>query len=430
MTATIKSAPNETSEADMPVNNLRDPNFPAPLEKEAFYGIIGEIVKAIEPHTEADPAAMLLMLLTGCGSALGRGVYYMADGARHGTNLFTCIVADSSKGRKGTAWARVKTSITEAAGGAFENRIAGGLSSGEGLINLVRDGDGKDDPGVADKRLLVVQSEFSSPLKMMLRQGNNLSEIIREAWDGGKLQTATKNSPLVATTSHIAIIGHITGEELARSISDTEAANGFGNRILWGAARRSKCLPFGGSPDDATMNALVIKLRAAFTKGKVNKRYYFNTEAREVWAAVYPDLSDGKPGLLGSMINRAEAQVIRIALNYAALDTADGFIRPEHLNAALAVWDYCEASARWIFGERLGDPVADSILVALIARPNGMTRTEISAHLGRNIKADRIDTALQFLAGHDKAMFKCDVGTGGRSAERWFAITKETKETN
>jgi len=425
----IATAKADDREVDMPGDNPHDPNFPTPLEKEAFYGIIGEIVKAIEPHTEADPAAMLLQLLTGCGSALGRGAYYMADGARHGTNLFTCIVADSAKGRKGTAWARVKTGITDAADAAFENRIAGGLSSGEGLIYLVRDGDGKDDPGVADKRLLVMQSEFSSPLKMMMRQGNTLSEIIREAWDGGKLQTATKNSPMVANTSHIAIIGHITREELARNISDTEAANGFGNRFLWGAAKRSKCLPFGGSLDDATMNALVIKLGAAFAEGRISTRYQFNPEARKVWAAVYPELSEGKPGLLGSMVNRAEAQVIRIALNYAALDTADGLIIPEHLNAALAVWDYCEASARWIFGERLGDPVADTILVALIARPNGMTRTEISALLGRNTKADRISAALQFLAGHGKAR-RDDETAVGRPVERWFAITKETKETN
>jgi hypothetical protein len=45
-----------------------------------------------------------------------------------------------------------------------------------------------DDPGVCDKRLLIVHSEFSSPLKMMRRGGNNLSEI-----QGGLLRAGQGN---------------------------------------------------------------------------------------------------------------------------------------------------------------------------------------------------------------------------------------------
>jgi Protein of unknown function (DUF3987) len=186
-----------------------------------------------------------MMTLVGCGAALGRGPYYVADGARHGVNLFTGIVGESSKSRKGTAWGRVQTVLIEAADAGFGDRIEAGLSTGEGLINLVRDPreDDDDDLGVCDKRLLIVHSEFSSPLKMMRRGGNNLSEIIREAWDGGRLRVATKNSPLKATDPHISIIGHITRDELVERMNETDAANGFGNRFLWVRARRSKSLP-------------------------------------------------------------------------------------------------------------------------------------------------------------------------------------------
>ena len=60
-----------------------------------------------------------------------------------------------------------------------------GLSSGEGLINRVRDPlyketeDGPEvvDPGVSDKRLLVTESEFASPLTVMKRDGNTLSMV-------------------------------------------------------------------------------------------------------------------------------------------------------------------------------------------------------------------------------------------------------------
>ena len=100
-----------------------------------------------------------------------------------------------------------------------------------------------DDPGVEDKRLLVVETEFSSVLKMLLRQGNILGEILRQAWDSGNLRLLTKNNAAKATGAHISLIGHITGDELLRCLSETDQANGFGNRILWPSVRRSKYLP-------------------------------------------------------------------------------------------------------------------------------------------------------------------------------------------
>src|SRR5262249_53961795 len=103
------------------------------------------------------------------------------------------------------------------------------------------------DPGVVDKRLLVVESEFASPLCVMKREGNTLSSLLRLAWETGSLRSMTKNSPARATGAHISVIGHITRTELCRHLDETETANGFGNRILWVCARRSKVLPEGGS---------------------------------------------------------------------------------------------------------------------------------------------------------------------------------------
>ena len=132
-----------------------------------------------------------------------------------------------------------------------DDRLKGGLSSGEGLINEVRDQrsewnrkEGREeivDPGVADKRLMIVEAEFASALAVMERQGSTLSPHIRRAWDGDKLATITRNSPLCATGAHISIIGHITIDELRARLTRTEAANGFANRFLftWSGGRRS-----------------------------------------------------------------------------------------------------------------------------------------------------------------------------------------------
>src|SRR6185295_14596869 len=119
-----------------------------------------------------------------------------------------------------------------------------------------------------------------------------------------------------------------------------------------------------------------------------------------------------KPGLLGAVTARGEAQVMRLALVYALLDQSP-VIRVEHLRAALAVWEYAETSAEFIFGDRLGDPIADAILTALRQDPLGMTRTEIRDLFGRNQSADRIEIALLRLSEAGKVTSRREE-TGGR----------------
>ena len=68
------------------------PNEPAPLRGAAYHGLAGEIVKLIEPHSEADPAAILLQFLAAYGSAIGRNSYWTAEADRHYGNLFVAIV--------------------------------------------------------------------------------------------------------------------------------------------------------------------------------------------------------------------------------------------------------------------------------------------------------------------------------------------------
>jgi hypothetical protein len=119
----------------------------------------------------------------------------------------------------------------------------------------------------------------------------------------------------------------------------------------------------------------------------------------EGWNQVYEILSKARPGLVGALTARAEAQVIRLALIYALWDGAE-VINPDHLMAAVAVLDYCEASVRYVFGDKVGNPVADTILGALKnAYPQGLTRTEIRDLFVRNAAAGAVATALQEMLG-------------------------------
>jgi hypothetical protein len=118
---------------------------------------------------------------------------------------------------------------------------------------------------------------------------------------------------------------------------------------------------------------------------------------------------------------RSEPQVIRIALIYALIDHAQ-MIGEAHLKAAIEVWRYAEASARHIFGDAIGDPVADTILAALrTISPDGVTRTEISRLFDRNTSAAKLSAALQTLVAFGLAR-PTSLHTAGRPAEVWIAL--------
>jgi hypothetical protein len=422
--------------------------WPDPPGDEAFYGLAGRIVGAIDPTTEADRAGVLVQLLVAFGNVVGRGPYFEVEVTRHHCNEFVVTVGDSAKGRKGVAWNRVRHLF---AGGApfagvdpdwLKWRVQSGACSGEGLIWAVRDPIVKRervkergepvqyvevevDPGIADKRLLDLEFEFSAILKQSERTGNTLTTTLRDAWDGVDLNTGAKNNPCHATGPHISSVAHTTEADLKKYLTETDMANGFANRYLYACVKRSKLLPDGGAVDPAVMAPLAAELAAAVASAKAAGQVRRDDGARAIWHAVYGPLSEGKPGLAGSILARSEAHVLRLSMIYALLDRSR-LIRAEHLLAALALWDYCERSVYFLFGDSLGDSIADDLLRLLRGCPAGMTRTEISNYFQRHTSTDRLNRALGVLLQHKLArMERCD--TGGRTAERWFATGQHLK---
>jgi DNA replicative helicase MCM subunit Mcm2 (Cdc46/Mcm family) len=135
---------------------------------------------------------------------------------------------------------------------------------------------------------------------------------------------------------------------------------------------RSKCLPEGGQA--VAIADLVVPLQKAIEFAKNRGELKRDDAARELWTQVYPALSEGKPGLLGAITARAEAQVLRFSGLYALLDCSD-VVRVEHLKAALALWDYSERSAAWVFETGTGNKSADKILSALrVAGEKGLAK--------------------------------------------------------
>src|SRR5262245_30362818 len=106
---------------------------------------------------------------------------------------------------------------------------------------------------------------------------------------------------------------------------------------------------------------------------------------------------------------------------YAALDNQTQIDIP-HLEAALAVWSFCDESATQIFGDLVGDDVADTILQALrAASPNGITRTEISGVFSRHQSSSRISLELDLLRRLGRARVGVTLANRHR-VETWFVV--------
>ncbi len=393
--------------------------WPAPPAPAVYHELLGEIVTRIAPHTEADPVAILTQLLVAHGAAVGRGAWFTVEATRHHPNEFMLLVGDSSKARKGSSWDHVRRLLAEI-DPSIGQRILTGLSSGEGLIWAVRDPTAQD-PGITDQRLLVIEPEFASVLKVSSREISTLSPTLRSAWDGRPLAILTRTAPARATSAHITLIGHITQEELRRHTTTIELANGYLNRILIIACRRQRLLPEGGHPDPLASTGLTRLLTSTLKHAQKAGQIRLDPDARELWHHAYRQLAQPLPGILGQITARAEAHTIRLALLYTLAD-GKRQIGPPHLHAALALQDYATRSAAWALTGATGQPLAEQIHAALQANPAGLTRSQISDTLKHNQPAGQIDTALRALQATGRAIVT-QIATGGRPAQLWTAPT-------
>ncbi len=380
------------------------------LQEKALPGIIGDFVGLATEDSEADPAAVLATLLVRTGVEIGDAPHFMVGETVHRLRLAAVIAGASSKARKGTSgrpvanlFSRYLPEVEESWQGAQTSN--GPFSSGEGIVYAVRDpikawdretqAEVVQDPGVADKRLFVMDEEFANVLTAAKRDGNKLSMIIRQAWDSGNIAPLIKNRKISTTRAHIGWVSHITIAELTSKLSESEALNGFGNRILWVCAKRPKLVPLPSPIPPEKMNRIASRLAGIIENAKSCGRIYMSNRARAYFTDIYPDLSQSKPGLAGSIVSRAEAQVIRLSMLYALFDEKRA-IDTNHIESALAFWKYCEDSAFFIFQGKSENSYERKIMNALNQR-NTMTGTELRDLFHRHLSKDTLTKTIRNL---------------------------------
>jgi uncharacterized protein DUF3987 len=358
-----------------------DKYWPAPPDEAAFYGIAGDIVRAVQDHTEADRVGLLATFLTIMGTVAGPDWALHQGGWQH-PNIFSALVGPTSIGRKGTAFGAIDE-VFKLLDPEWQRIIITGLGSGEGLITHLQGV--KEDP-----RALVLEPEFGRLLAAMGREGSTLSPIIRNAWDGAPLgrKVADPKQSGMVYKHHVGLLVNITDYELASKLSSGDAANGFANRFLWLAVRRPHLLPFT-EPVGHLVQEHVEPLHRALDFTCQPQRMRMSKDARVEWERFYRALPD-RGGLIAKLTDRGAPYVARLAMLYAMLDLT-ATIEVVHLRAAEALWDYASRSALYIFGDSTGDRDADALLRILTMQEPGkrvMSWDELKRQLAVRSTAD------------------------------------------
>src|SRR5271170_7412565 len=166
------------------------------FEEYALYGLAGQAVRTLAPHTEAQPEAILLQLLAAFGNVIGPGPHCMVGATRHTLNLFLVLVGESSKARKGTSWNQISQLFAEVDRAWTENRVTSGRLTVRGLTGIMGQQAG-------DRRLLVLAEELASVLHTMSRSRSQLSPLLRCAWDSVTLRLLDRDRLVHASGGHL-----------------------------------------------------------------------------------------------------------------------------------------------------------------------------------------------------------------------------------
>jgi hypothetical protein len=379
------------------------------IEEDAFYGLAGELINEISKHSEASRAALLFQFLILMGNIFGDKFYKPIGGSNIHTNEFCLIIGDTSKARKGTGLKAISFFIKKVWKELFTKRIFNGLSTGEGIIWSLRDpiyetrenkqGEIKTklvDPGNPFKSAVFIEQEFSKLLKVGNRDTNNVTEVLRAAWDLEILQSLSKTQPAKASNTFISLIGHITSDEFLKCISQVDRFNGFLNRFLFCHSYRDKIIsnPINFEVLASHLSSMTdLYCLKSFIDHSNQTEIKLSNEAQTWWDKFYNEYGSSPDGLYPEVKARTENHIIKIAMIYALLDKSY-VIEVDHLKAGKAVVSYSNDTIDYIFTkqDKRESNNEKKILEFIKLKGGKVSRTTISYELFfKKAKADQIN---------------------------------------
>lgn len=389
------------------------------LATEGKYGLLAKIAETLSKGTEAHFEAILMQLLTVVSISIPRELKTLPFGANVTEHRVNSLIIAPTGGGKGLSDDQVAALIEVATNLASKEDkelpfplyaaiLSGGLSSGEGLSNHLRD---SENPNSDDKRLVIIEAEFQSVLSKSHGKESILSATIRKLFDGKTLTSMTKSDPYVCSAPHVAIIGHMTPSELCHELSNSAIANGFANRFPVICLFRKKAVPFPTVTDKAVLESLARDLNdVMYWANSDSNELYYSDCYRKLYEEQYERLKSLGPddSVEQKLMTRASHYATMYSMLFAICDKSNA-VTAKHLEAALAWVDYWHSSIRYIFNTERAEKIAagkklqaDKVLetikkLSAASGSNVITKTPLSNALGKSCSAKELSEALRAL---------------------------------
>ena len=352
--------------------------------------VFGRTVKRLEPYSEANSLALLVQLMAVFVNVVGRNTYWCLSSVPKRLRIFALIIGPSAAGGKGTSYSLISYIMKKVAPDWHDNCRGSGVSSGEGIIHKIKDTGDPDQ----EKRLMVVEPEFSQILTAGKREGSTVSQIIRKAFDEDEFEII-KTEPIKSTNSHVGFLGQITPSETVKYTTRNDAESGLMNRFLFVDCIRTKYLPIPERIPEETERLIVEDLKRHIDFSKDLGEIGITPAGKEFWSIAYRDLATRPDNLFGKITARG-APIVRTLATAFALGSMKKEVTDTHLAKALEVWCHSEAKVAELFGNRFNDPIKNKTLDALMVR--AMSRSELLHETHKkNLSSGKLTEALKDL---------------------------------
>lgn len=371
--------------------NTSTPSLPN-LSKDAFHGPLGAIAQELVCET---PPAVLLALAHATTGALFDPMPTVRMGATMHAPRFNLVLVDQDRSTFRTACDLILDFMIEA-DPTFQDCISHTFAA-------------------ATKKKDAAAATQQDPRRLVILHG--LESLGEHA--GQIAHTFYPPSPSnPVSNSQAAFITMLERSHLL-DLDELDAfARSYGHYYIWLSSRRAGVVPRPSPLDDdrkAEFSELVRKIKGymAAMEG-IGFRFSFTSEAADLWAEIYRELSTPTPGLLGLVVSHADLHVLRLAANYARCDCATT-INATHLRAAYALWQFSATSAAEIFAGRGVDDLQNRILTHLRTEGRRLKKSDLSKRLSHHKKSHELDRALLALQ-HAGLIYLERRPTDGRSA--------------
>ncbi len=424
-------------ELDEPSDLNRAPPVVDPI---MFYGVLGEVVTLCCANSEAVSVAVASYALAYFSAHLGPTRYLSIADERRLLNNYWLLIGPSGMGKGSSEhgveriFERVDENLQQVfstmekqgkTGGIVDypslDIHVGGLSSGEGLVTAKADSikleKGEPAIEVADKRFLLLESEFGTVLNMAERSGNTLSHTLRNGYDGKTIKPLTKRDRVSCSQPYFVLVGNITpGELTTHKQNAVMSVNGMLNRMMLVWTRTDVRHSRPQAMDDGDLSDIASRLSEHLLKAR---SFNFEThwrkqrqmalpidltnDAWQLWDDVYPQLVNMPDCEPVQTLCRRHRLHIRIIAALLALMNGELVVSTQALRAALAWSDYSRQSVvyacRFFNQQDISQRhqyIGLGILRAIHSASGRCTMTDVYIWFKNNIRRDEINAGLEW----------------------------------